>query len=383
MKKSIFALAALASIAGAAHAQSSVTLYGIVDGGFLFLNNANGQRLYSTSSGNMQGSRWGLRGAEDIGGGTQVTFNLQNGFNMMNGTLGQGGDEFGRAATVGIASNRFGAVTIGRQYDPLVDFTGPFEAASLWAPFYAAHPGDLDNMNGFQRVNSAIKYRSIDYGGFKFSGMYSLGGVAGQFSRNQIWTLAASYDRGPLSMAAAFMNARDPNFSFFGNNATSSATGSNMTSRVYSGYASAKTQQIFTFGSLYKFGNASFNVTYSNTQFKDLGAQAALNPLKYSGSAMFHNVEAGVSYLLVPSLTLGIAYDYTKGYGVNDAIYQQVTTGIDYFLSKRTDLYASGIYQHAAGTDSTGARAVANLAGASPSSTPNQLAVIVGIRHKF
>ena len=83
MKKSLLALAALGTFAGVAHAQSSVTLYGIVDAGFVFNNNAGGNQLYNLNSGNLQGSRWGLRGTEDLGGGLKAIFVLENGFNVM------------------------------------------------------------------------------------------------------------------------------------------------------------------------------------------------------------------------------------------------------------------------------------------------------------
>ena len=78
-------------------------------------------------------------------------------------------------------------------------------------------------------------------------------------------------------MGAGYLNVKDPNFSFFGNNATSSATGSNMSgsSTVYSGYASAKTQQVITAGGAYTFGAATVGATYSNTQFKDLGRRGS------------------------------------------------------------------------------------------------------------
>ena len=68
MKKAIFVLTAVGSIAGTANAQSNVTLYGLVDAGLAYANNAGGQKLYTASSGNIQGSRWGLRGNEDLGG---------------------------------------------------------------------------------------------------------------------------------------------------------------------------------------------------------------------------------------------------------------------------------------------------------------------------
>src|ERR1700744_1973060 len=102
MKKSLLALATLGAFAGAAHAQSSVTLYGIVDAGLQFVNNSGGHHLYQATSGNVQGSRWGLRGTEDLGGGLKAIFVLGNGFNIFSGKLGQGGDEFGPQAYVGL-----------------------------------------------------------------------------------------------------------------------------------------------------------------------------------------------------------------------------------------------------------------------------------------
>ena len=384
MKKSLLALAALGTFADAAQAQSSVTLYGVVDAGFIYNNNSGGQKLYSTSAGNVQGDRWGLRGTEDLGGGLKALFVLENGFNVYSGKLGQGGDEFGRQAYVGLSS-QFGTVTLGRQYDSVVDYTGALEVGSQWGTFYGAHPGDLDNMNNSNRTNNAIKYTSANYSGVTFGGLYSLGGVAGQFNRNQIFSGGVGYAQGPLTLGAAYLNVKNPNFSFFGNNSTSSTTGSNMSSTVYSGYASAKTQQVISAGGAYAFGPATVGATYSNTQFKDLGQTTVTGATNQttSGSAKFHNAELNFKYQLTPALLLGAAYDYTKGYGVNNAKYHQGVLGADYFLSKRTDFYIDAIYQHASGTDSTGKAAVANINGLSASATSNQVAAIVGIRHKF
>ncbi|SDR39558.1 Outer membrane protein (porin) [Paraburkholderia fungorum] len=384
MKKSLLVLASFSALSTVAHAQSSVTLYGLIDVGITYANNAGGHSQYQMSSGNIQGSRWGLRGTEDLGSGLKALFVLENGFSVATGKLGQGGDEFGRQAYVGLSSASAGTVTFGRQYDSIADFTGVFEVADQWSPYFGAHPGDLDNMNNTNRVNNAIKYKSLNYNGFSFGGMYSLGGVAGQFSRNQIWSLGAGYLNGPLALGVAYVNVKDPNYSYFGNNSTSSTTASNMTaSRVYSGYASAKTQQIFTAGGAYTFGAATFGATYSNTQFKDIGAETGLPATGSGGNAKFHNVEVNFKYQITPSFLAGAAYDYTKGYGVNDATYHQGVLGLDYFLSKRTDVYIDGVYQHASGTDSTGGRAVANINFLSASTTQNQVLAIVGMRHKF
>jgi predicted porin len=393
MKKSLLALVALSAFAGAAHAQSSVTLYGIIDAGILFNNNAGGQRQYQQSSGVLQGSRFGMKGSEDLGGGLKAIFVLENGFSVSNGSLGQGGDMFGRQAFVGLSSGQYGTVTLGRQYDSVVDYTGALESGSQWAGYIGAHPGDLDNMNNANRVNNAIKYTSPTYGGFTFGGLYSLGGVAGNFSRNQIWSLGAGYSNGPLVLGVGYVNARNPNFSFFGNNpnsnaATATTTALNMSSPVYKGYASANTLQIAAAGGAYTIGAATLGLTYSYTRFDNVGATAGagLNPLNLQGNATFHNVEANFKYQLTPALLAGIAYDYTRGAKINGldaAQYHQVNLGLDYFLSKRTDIYVIGVYQHALGYDSTGQAAVAAINNLTASKTPNQVAATVGIRHKF
>ncbi|MBN3726986.1 porin [Burkholderia sp. Ac-20379] len=392
MKKSLFALVALSAFAGAVHAQSSVTLYGIIDAGILFNNNSNGARQWQQSSGVLQGSRWGLKGVEDLGGGLKAIFVLENGFSVSSGALGQGGGEFGRQAFVGLSSDAFGKVTLGRQYDSVVDYTGALATGSQWAGYIGAHPGDLDNMNNANRVNNAIKYTSPVYGGFQFGGLYSLGGVAGQPGRNQIFSAGAGYNNGPLALGVGYVNARNPNYSFFGNNPNSNTaattSGLNMTSPVYRGYASANTLEIVAAAGAYSIGAATLGLTYSYTRFDAVGSTAGanLNPLNLRGDAVFNNVEANFKYQLTPALLAGIAYDYTRGSKVNGqsaAQYHQVNLGVDYFLSKRTDLYAIGVYQHALGYDSTGNRAVAAINNITASATPNQVSAQVGIRHKF
>src|SRR5689334_25129546 len=193
MKKSLLALAAMGAFAGVAHAQSSVTLYGIIDEGFNYTSNVqtaagagrSGQHLYNLSSGVLQGSRWGLRGTEDLGGGLKAVFVLESGFDVNSGKSGQGGALFGRQAYVGLSS-QFGTVTLGRQYDSVVDYVGPLEAGDQWGGYIAAHPGDIDNFNNAYRTNNTVKYTSADYGGLKFGGTYSFGGVAGNVTSNQI-----------------------------------------------------------------------------------------------------------------------------------------------------------------------------------------------------
>ena len=391
MKKTLLALATLGAFAGAAHAQSSVTLYGIIDEGFNVNTNTGGKHLYSLASGVMQGSRFGLRGSEDLGGGLKALFVLENGFDVNSGKLGQGGLLFGRQAYVGLGSSHFGTVTLGRQYDSIADYVGPFAVADQWGGNISAHPGDIDNFNNTYRNNNSVKFASADYAGLKFGGTYSFGGIAGNVSQNQIWSLGAGYNSGPLALGVAYLNARTPSNAggLFGNS-TSTTTAAAVTTPVYSGFVNANTYQVIGAAGAYTFGAATLGVTYSNISFRNLGANGT-TVYRHGTNTTFNNVEANFKYQFTPALLAGFAFDYTDGGSVtlangtdrNGAKYYQSSLGVDYFLSKRTDVYVLGIYQHASGEDSTGKSAVAAINTQSASGNSNQLLARIGIRHKF
>jgi len=393
MKKSLLALAALGAFAGAAHAQSSVTLYGIIDEGFNINTNSGGKHLYNLSSGVLQGSRFGLRGTEDLGGGLKAIFVLENGFDVNSGALGQGGLMFGRQAYVGLSSAQYGTVTLGRQYDSVVDYVGPLEAGDQWGGYIAAHPDDLDNFNNAYRTNNTIKFTSANYAGLTFGGTYSFGGQAGNFTGNQIWSLGAGYSNGPLTLGVGYLNARTPASSggLFNDGGTAATAATWVKLPVYGGFAtSANTYQVIGTGGAYTFGAATFGLTYSNISFRNLGANGA-TIYQAGENATFNNVEANFKYQFTPALLAGFAFDYTDGSSVtlkngtnNDgAKYYQYAIGADYFLSKRTDVYVTGVYQHASGTNSFDIPAVASINGLTPSGNDNVFTARVGIRHKF
>lgn len=393
MKKLLYVALALGMTSGVALAQSSVTLYGIVDEGLNINNNADGHHQYYLFSGVLQGSRFGLRGTEDLGGGLAAIFTIENGFDLNTGKLGQGGLMFGRQAYVGLSS-RYGAVTLGRQYDSVVDYVGPFGAGEQWGGTYVAHPSDTDNMNNTNRTNNAIKFTSASYDGFRFGGVYALGGVAGNVSRNQIWSLGAGYSNGPLALGIGYLNVRNPNTAFYGAGGTVAATvngvpGSNFgASPTISGYASAHTQQVVAVGAAYGIGAATIGAVYSNVKYMSLGDRTS-GPVPaggISGTATFNNAELNFKYQVTPALLAAASYVYTRNSGaggMDSATYNQGALGVDYFLSKRTDLYAIGIFQKASGTSSTGSAAVASINGVTPSSSDRQAVFRVAIRHKF
>lgn len=102
MKKTLLAAALLAGFAGVAQAETSVTLYGIIDTGLGYnkisgaaAEGVNGSR-FGMINGVQNGSRWGLRGSEDLGDGLRAVFQLESGFNSGNGNSAQGGRLFGR-----------------------------------------------------------------------------------------------------------------------------------------------------------------------------------------------------------------------------------------------------------------------------------------------
>lgn len=393
-----------------AFAQSSVTLYGIIDVGFNYLSNAQtgrsggalvGHSQYSMQDGSygLNGSRWGLLGSEDLGGGLSAIFRLESGYSITNGTLGQGGALMGRQSYVGLSSTQYGTVTLGRQYDSIANYVQPFSAAAQWGGYLSGHVGDIDNVLNTHRINNSIKYNSPKLNGFTFGGMYSLGGVAGHPGQNQVWSAGLGYSAGYFSLGAAYLNARNPNVSFYGTNPNAgnasvnnigslgSAT-SPQTSPIFGGYASASTLQIAAAGASYQLGPVTLGTVYSNVQFRGLGSTSVSgpNPFGYHGTATFNNAEASVKWQISPALVSGLEYVYTRNSGADGhpgATYQQGSAGVDYSLSKRTDVYTFLVYQHASGTDSYNQSAVANITGVTASSNNHQVAVRVGLRHKF
>ncbi len=149
-------------LAANAHAQSSVTLYGVIDEGIDYVNNSGGHSLWRMRDGTydgVYGSRWGLKGSEDLGGGLSAIFKLEAGFSTENGQSRQGGRLFGRQAYVGLSDTRFGTVTLGRQYDSVVDYLQPVTApGQLAGPL--VHAGDIDNTDNSFRVDNSVKYAS-------------------------------------------------------------------------------------------------------------------------------------------------------------------------------------------------------------------------------
>lgn len=381
------ALACAASAATGAHAQSSVTLYGIVDAGIAYVHNAqdasgrNQSTLIKESSGNLSGSRWGLRGSEDLGNGLAAIFQLENGFNVGTGALGQGSREFGRKAIVGVSSTAWGTLTLGRQYDPLVDLVQPLTEDGPFGGVFGT-PGDLDNYDNSLRVNNSVKYTSPLIAGLQFEALYGIGGVAGATGSGQTYSFGAAYSNGPLQLAAGYFFANGGNTVTSGARTWTSTSDSLFNTVINAGFASANSIQIVRAGGSYAVGALSFGLAYSNTQY---GSDAFST---FRQTAKFNNGSAFLNYQVTPALRAGVGYNYTVLTGPASAHYNQVNVGGDYALSKRTELYALAGYQKASGhtLNASGASVAAQASigdfGVN-SGTNSQELLALGIRHKF
>jgi predicted porin len=381
---------ALLGAAGVAHADggSSVTLYGVIDTSITFVNHADGthNNLWSVgnaSGGDLAGTRWGLKGTEDLGGGLAAIFQLENGFDPSNGKLLQGSREFGRQAFVGLTSDKYGTVTLGRQYDPLVDLVQAITADNYFGSVFAT-AGDVDNYDNSSRTDKAVKYVSPTIAGFQLEGMYAFGGIAGSTGSGQTWSFAAAYNNGPLAVAAGYYVADNVNTltnglrSAWSTSATSDGT---FDSTINTGYQTAKSINIARVAGQYTLGAFTFGAGYSNAQYKHDGFSTFAKDEKYNTGQGFLNYQAS------PALLVGVGYSYTKSSGDTGATYHQVSLGADYNLSKRTDVYLVSAYQHASGEQGNGSggsmTAQASVGSYGYQGTKNQTLVSLGLRQKF
>ncbi|MFD1561413.1 porin [Paraburkholderia silviterrae] len=390
-KKTLIFAAASAAMAAGAHAQSSVTLYGIVDAGLTYVSNeastsssvtanglSNGKAMFGMTSGNIQQSRWGLRGAEDLGGGLKTVFTLESGFNVNNGRTSSN-SLFNRQAYVGLSSNDYGTLTLGRQYDSMVDYLGPISATGSWGGTYFAHPGDNDNLNGTFSISNAVKYQSANYAGFSFSGLYGFSNKAGGFADNRAYSVGTGYKNGALQVAAAYLQAQANNLGGFD---PSNPNGAIQNSAVLDNVAGMQTQRTWGVGANYAIGPALVGLVFTQSRFQDRLDDVSLR---------YNNYEINARYDLTPALFVGGAYTYTQGLrntpasGISDnrsAHWNQFSLMADYSLSKRTDIYAASIFQIGA-NNADGANAAQINGTDSFSTSRSQVVVTTGIRHRF
>lgn len=368
MKMKWFAGAALALAAGGAHAQSSVTLYGLVDAGIEYQNNQPGgsHSVTRLTSGNLSGSRWGLRGVEDLGSGLKAFFVLEGGFTIDDGKSAQSNRLFGRQANVGLQDN-WGALTLGRHQTPLYDFGLKFDPMAI-----STNYSIIGQDAGFtSRADNSVKYVGT-FGGVTASALYSFGSNTGAGSFGEVpgsakigreysagltyatgsFTIGGIYDETNLGLAAT-----DP-------------------------LSDARIRRASLAGS-YAFGAAKTYVGYRWAK--------ALDGANLPGNLGANNVSnlywLGLGYQLTPAFSLtGVAY--YQDFRGSQADPWSFVASADYALSKRTDAYLNvGYTKNKDGSNlgltAGGAGAIQGSGFGTVSGSENQFGAVIGIRHKF
>jgi general bacterial porin, GBP family len=361
----------------AAHAQSSVTLYGLIDAGIVYTNNQGGHSAWQEQSSMISNEVWGLRGSEDLGNNLHAIFRLENGFNIQNGENTYKGTMFGRQAYVGIQSDTYGTVTLGRQYDAVVDNLGAIALANNGdGNNLAAHPFDNDNIDDSFYINNSVKYVSPAYRGLTAEAQYGFSNSSSSFSNDRAYSFGLTYSNGPINLAAAYMQLNNGGLT----------SGGALTSNDFVSFPATR-QRVMGAGGNYTWGPAVVGVLWTHTLFNNTvpGANSTID--QPFDSLHFDNYEVNVQYTLTPAVTLRGAYTFTQGAfngatGSADPKWHQVTLMANYNFSKRTDVYVEGVYQHAYGAEGT-AFGGAYINGLSQSSTANQVATTVGIRTRF
>lgn len=365
MKKMTFvATAVLGMLSTTAMAQSSVTLYGIVDAAVVHTTKQVGGSKIAVDAGQMATSRWGMKGSEDVGGGLKANFTLEG--TLINDTgaagLGFGGGTpagtttslFDRQATVGL-SGGFGSVNLGRQNILGVDSIGLADPISLAhagtnpnVAFSALNAGALYSDYGTNgggsalRQNNSIKYLTPTMSGFGGALMYGFGEQAGNSSASSYAGISGFYTAGK-SGGAALAYAKLKN------------QADNSTLTLWGG------------GAKYSVNDAlELRVTYAQNEVDTTNRKIAVTGL-------------GVNYAVSPALTLTGAYYNTKRSGdVSGKADQYVAMG-KYALSKRTIAYAS--LTHAKAGSAAAQDASLGLIISAGNSTATRTAV--GVMHSF
>ena len=327
-----FAAAALGLTlcASAAHAQSSVQLYGQVDAWIGSQKFPGAQRAWEVGGGGMSTSYWGLKGAEDLGGGTRAIFALESFFRPQNGGAGRftGDTFFARNAYVG-AESPYGTLSVGRLTTQLFISTilfNPFGDSYQFSPMiyhtylgtgtfpvYATDQGVV----GDSGWSNAVEYLTPNFSGLTGGAMYSFGNAAGNGGQHKD-SAQVLYFGAAFSATVAYQYANYSNVA--GDFANPNSSG------VVPGLRS---QSVAQAGVAYDFRLVKLYLQYMFTH----------NSLDV-GSYHVNTGQAGVSVPLGDGSVLA-SYAYSRDSGGMQQSRNTWAVGYDYLLSKRTDIYVA------------------------------------------
>jgi predicted porin len=352
-KRTIVAGVAMLLFANLGRAQSSVTLYGLVDAGLLYTskteNSATGQnsgRQFSLIDAGSVPSEFGLEGVEDLGGGLKAKFKIESGISMSNGGVGiSNGNFFGRQAWVSLENN-LGELKAGLQFSPF--FLALYKLDSRGLSTFGSSSNIYSDSVVATGVfdSNAVSYTSPVISGFQGSVLYALGGEAGDFSAGRNYSADLTYFGGPLMIEAAFYD---------GNSGGTGQTPIPSTIEFFGRML----------GASYKFG--------------ELTVKASFTSYKISGSFTNNVYGGGGSYNVTPSFNVngGVWYTIDRNNSSNHSILGAV--GVQEFLSKSTSVYTQiGIVNNHGAMD-TGL----SINGATQEGAGTTVGAVVGIRHLF
>ena len=308
MKKTLIALAVLGAAAGVAHAQSNVTIYGIVDTGFIKESGKDWKM------GENVNNRIGFRGVEDLGSGQAATFELEKRFELADGT--RKGVDWDGASNVGLKGNNWGAVRLGRVNELSTETIRKFD------PFYQyGVAGMIDSSQRSARISNTIRYDSLNWSGFHFGASYSLGENTKNVNNtltqtgadNDGYAIMLGYDNGPLALVGNWSRLADSNKS-----------------------------SVWNLGAAYKFGPARVSLAYQQT--KDKGWK--LGEQQDYANATEKDWLLGLEWTLGPGrLNASVQYDRVNAAGWGDTKkLWKYGLGYTYNLSKRTSIYGNVAY---------------------------------------
>ncbi|WP_438391864.1 porin [Caballeronia sp. DA-9] len=333
-------------------AQSSVTLYGSLDDGIEFNSNSGGHhRIYIAS--NHEPKFVGIQGVEDLGGGWSTFFKYSNQISLNTGSFSP------QLSYVGLKDSKWGSLTLGRQFDIVADLVP--ETSERYNSVTGVHVGNYDRTTG-DYVNNLVLYRTPIFQGFQFSTLYSFGSeVTGYTNGGRAIGAELSYATSSVKILALYQKTADvpgTPYSDLGVNTLFGIDFSKAPTRLVN-----MSQDVAAVGAHYDFNGWRVVLSYAN-----------VNLSSNNNNASMQTYDGGFYKYITPAFRAGMGYEYSK---LNEYHWNEVHAHLDYFLSKRTDVYLRVLAQVAA----QGQHAVMYLEA--PSSTNKQVVVGTGLTHHF
>lgn len=408
MKKTLAALAVLGAFAGTA-AAADVTLYGLVDYGFNYQHvdgdakDVDANDTFKMMSGQNSGSRFGLKGTEDLGNGLKLGFVLENGFNADDGSLGNGGRLFGRESQVNL-QGAFGTVSFGRVGE-LVSANGSYALMGKASPFSGGWQDSVGQKfvyaNGFDRYDNMITYVTPSFNGFKVHAQYSFKndgkdghGVEGKASADRYYAIGATFESQNLYLVGVV---------------DSKNWGSVDTDVIDTGNHKIDDQLSVTLGGAYDFG---FMKLYASGQYFDNAKAVGTKAAGADGSIVtgykFFSAHVADDKTTEKDETKAASGEGAEGYGINigvgvpafggtakaqiaymdaEAVADSkltverwsIAVGYDYNLTKRTSVYTAAAYTR----DKLSKEYRQSSFGEGYGENPSTVEVMAGLIHRF